>query len=375
MTTALIINLIFAAIAIAFFLHFLSGRKNAQIHMQHYEEQLADEIEKRKESEVKYQAQIQSLKTNATQTNATAQLSGSEESKSAVDSLVAEVANLRKEKDQELQSRLEAEKQIALALQKTNDIQVRIDDWKTIQEANLKDANDMIVKVGNDLYGRLIADYHAESELIRNKVDDTIKNVHEYLERIVKQVQFLNVHNVDTNKAVNAAISINNDEVNINHSSRNLEDVLRSAHLQPDIDYFMHHNLPEEVRKSVLCETMIIINPENIIAVDIKSARFFLELFAGRARDDETAENEFPQKMDRYLAYLANKKYRSNIISYFSRQQIISPDANISLIMLVPTQKEVEAFEELGDEYIQILADNNINLHSLKSLSNLIFGE
>ena len=43
--------------------------------------------------------------------------------------------------------------------------------------------------------------------------------------------------------------------------------------------------------------------------------------------------------------------------------------------MLVPTEKEVSAFQDLGDEYLQILEDNNINLHSLKSLSNLVFGE
>jgi len=370
MTTALIINIIFAAIAVAFFLQFLSSRKSTQIHNQHYEEQLASEIEKRKESEAQYQYQIKSLKESIPP-----QVVGGEESHLTVDSLVAEVSNLRKEKDEEIKSRLEAEKQIELAVQKTNDVKERIEDWKIIQEANLKDANNVIVKVGNDLYERLIADYHAESEIIRNKVDDTVKNIHEYLEKIVKQVQFLNVHNVDTNRAFNAAISINNDEVNINHSSRNLEDVLRSAHLQPGIDYFMHHNLPEEVKKSVLCESMVMIDQNNIIIVDIKSARFFLELFSGRAREDGLVEEEFPRKMDRYLTYLTNKKYRSNIINYFSRQQIINPDANGSLVMLVPTEKEVKEFEDLGDEYMQILEDNNINLHSLKSLSNLIFGE
>lgn len=370
MNTALIINFISAAIAVTFFLQFLVNRRSARIHMEHYEEQLTSEIEKRKESELRYQNQIQSLKLGVP-----TQVSGSVESKEVVDSLVVEVNNLRKEKDQELKSRLEAEKQIELALQKTADIQRRIDDWKIIQEANLKDATDVIIKVGNDLYGRLIENHHAESETIRNKVDDTVKNIYDYLEKIVKQVQFLNVHNVDTHKAVSAAISINSDAVNINHSSRNLEDVLKSAHLQPGIDYFMHHNLPEEVRKSVLCESMIALDQENVIIVDIKSARFFLELFSGRARGDENVEDNFQQRMDRYLTYLTNQKYRSNVVNYFAKQQIIFPDANVSLVMLVPSEKEVEAFQELGDEYMQILEDNSINLHSLKSLSNLVFGE
>jgi hypothetical protein len=374
MNISLIINLILAAAAVTFFLQFLSNRKSAKIHLEHYEEQLEGEISKRKEAELQYQNQIQSLQSNiqaAAQVNPT----NNANQKLSLDALVAEVASLRKEKDDELKSRLEAEKQIDLALQKTNDVQRRIDDWKVIQEANLKDATDVIVRVGNDLYERLIENHQAESETIRNKVDDTVKNIYDYLEKIVKQVQFLNIHNVDSHKAVSAAISVNSEAVNINHSSRNLEDVLKSAHLQPGIDYFMHHNLPEEVKKSVLCESMIALDHENAIIVDIKSARYFLELFSGRARGDENIEDTFRQRMDRYLTYLTNQKYRSNIISYFAKQQVISPDVNKSLVMLVPSEKEVDAFHDLGDEYLQILEDNNIHLHSLKSLSNLVFGE
>jgi hypothetical protein len=259
-------------------------------------------------------------------------------------------------------------------VQKTNDVQARIDDWKIIQEANLKDANEIMIGVGNDLYDRLISDYHAESEIIRNKVDETVRNVHEYLDKIVKQVQFLNVHNIDTTSAVGVVSAMNSAEVNVNHNSRNLESSLKDGHLQVGVDYFMHHNLPEEVKKSILCEAIIIIDRDNIIVVDIKSARFFLELFSGRARGDDLVEEEFPKKMDRYITYLTNKKYSSNVINYLARQNVIEPTANASLVMLVPTDKEIEAFEDLGDEYIKMLEDNNINLHSLKSLSDLILG-
>jgi hypothetical protein len=369
MTIALIINFVLAAIAITFFLQFLSSKKNAKIHMHHYEEQLTSEIEKRKESELQYQAKIKEL-----QADIPSKIMGHEESKSIVDSLVSEVANLRKEKEQELKIRLEAEKQIELAVQKTNDVQARIDDWKIIQEANLKDANEIMIGVGNDLYDRLISDYHAESEIIRNKVDETVRNVHEYLDKIVKQVQFLNVHNIDTTSAVGVVSAMNSAEVNVNHNSRNLESSLKDGHLQVGVDYFMHHNLPEEVKKSILCEAIIIIDRDNIIVVDIKSARFFLELFSGRARGDDLVEEEFPKKMDRYITYLTNKKYSSNVINYLARQNVIEPTANASLVMLVPTDKEIEAFEDLGDEYIKMLEDNNINLHSLKSLSDLILG-
>jgi hypothetical protein len=355
---SLLINLVLAATSIALFLQFLSNKKQAELQSRNYQEQLKTEIDKRTEIESHNQ-----------------QENNGSDVKSAVNSLVVEVENLRKEKDQELQNRLEAEKQIDLALQKTADVQKRIDDWKIIQEANLKDATDAISQVGNDLYDRLIEDYRQESETIRNKVDDTVKNISDYLEKIVKQVQFLNVHNVDSGGAVNAAISINSEAININNISRNLEDILKSAHLQPSIDYFMNHTLPEEVKKSVLCETMITLDKESAIIVDIKAAKYFLELFSGRAREDDDVEEIFQQKMDRYLVYLTNPKYRSNVINYFAKQNVISSNVNSTLVMLVPSEKEAIEFENLGDQYLQTLQDNNISLHSLKSFSDLVLGE
>ncbi len=111
MNIALIVNFILAAIAVGIFLKFLSDRKSARIHMEHYEDELHSEIAKRKEIELQYQNQIQSLKNN-TRANITSQPANNAEAKSMVDSLVLEINKLRTEKEQELKSRLEAEKQI-----------------------------------------------------------------------------------------------------------------------------------------------------------------------------------------------------------------------------------------------------------------------
>lgn len=378
MDIGLILNLVLAAIAIALFLQFVSNKKHFQVEIKSYEDYLQDEIDKRKEVEMRYQDELNNLKnsTNVQPQNSQPQnLEQQEDIKSIVESLMFAVDDLRKGKEEELKIRLEAEKQVELAMQKAKDVQRRIDDWKVIQEANLQDATDSIVKVGNDLYGKMITSYRAESEMIRNKVDETVRDIHDYLEKIIKQVQFLNMHNVDTQKAVSAAIGMNSEAVNVNHQSRNLENILKSSNLQPTVNYFMHHNLPEEVKKSVLCEAMVALNKENAVIIDIKSTKFFLELFSGRARKDINAEVAFKQKIDRYLAYLTNPKYRSNIINYFSKQQIILPTAQHSLIMLVPSEKEVREFKKLGDKYVKVIEDNNIVLHSLKSVSDLILGE
>ena len=55
--------------------------------------------------------------------------------------------DLRREKEGEIKIRVEAEKQIEITLQKTEEVQKRIQDWRLIQDATMKDSKDAIVKI------------------------------------------------------------------------------------------------------------------------------------------------------------------------------------------------------------------------------------
>ena len=80
----------------------------------------------------------------------------------------------------------------------------------------------------------------------------------------------------------------------------------------------------------------------------------------------------FQKKIERYLSYLSNPKYKSNIVNYFSSHSLIPKEINTYLIMLVPTEKEISEFLSLGEVYQNLLKDNKISLHSLQTLSDFI---
>lgn len=348
MEVGLLINFILAAIVIAFFIQLLVQKKHAQSEIRSQENHLTREIESYKKLELQYQNEINLLKTAS--------------------SAIKEIENLRKEKESETKLRVEAEKQVELALQKNEDVQKEIEDWKNIQESNLQDATDAIEKMGDDLYENLAEHQRSENEELISKFEEKIKDVYEYLAKIDQQLQHI-LHKNPTPE--NTKNSIAEDDV-VATSQKLLENVLKAADLKPEVDYFMKHNLPEMAKKSVPCEAMIVLNQDSAVIIDIKSTKFFAELFLSRKKNLANADDLFRQKIDRYLAYLTNPKYQSNIIKYFSKNGVIASDIQHVLIMLVPSQNEIDEFNKLGDDYLKILDDNHILLHSLKSFEEII---
>jgi len=370
------IILILAATTLTFFIKLVRFKKAVEKEFDDYEEKLDEEVSKRKEAESKYQSHIHLLKNSEEKIHDKGHSSNNEPNNTnnkVVESLLFELENLHKEKDEELKLRLEAEKQIELAIQKTSDVGQRIEDWKNLQEANLKDATDAIMKVGNDLYQRLIKSHKVETEEMQNRINQTINNVSAYLEKIVNQIQFLNNNNIDSKLAVKAAISINRDsKFNHDESNYTLEEILQSAGLQLGSNYYPQELIPEEVRKSVPCESFVILNDQECLIIDTKSLKFFGELHENKAKNNPEAVNIFQKKIERYLSYLSNPKYKNNIINYFSSHSLISKNINSNLIMLVPTDNEISEFLNLGEFYQDFLKENNIELHNFHTLSNFI---
>lgn len=386
MMPELIAIVILAATSLIFFFRYIHLKNSIDAEFNAYEDRLEAEKLKSRQLESQYQNQIQSLKTATT--NETAVTSNNNN-----DALLAEIELLRKEKAEEFKLRLEAEKQVELALQKTSNVDQKIEDWKKLQESNLKDALNTITKVGNDLYEKLISNHKYETEetrhLLVSAVEDSIGRLNLSAPETLHDDHFVSDHN-ETNFAeepatTNTVIDTppqpispnfkNNKNIRFDHDEHHytIEEVLQSAGFEPGVNYYPHHYIPLEVRKSVPCESFIILDENNCLIVDTKSLRFFKELYEEKNAKNPDAMSNFKHKIDRYLSYLSNPKYQINIINYFSSHNIVKKDIDPTLIMLVPTHEEVDEFLSLGEGYKNFLEDYRIQLHSLDSISDLIF--
>jgi hypothetical protein len=361
MEIGFLLNLVLAAFAITFLLQIFSIKRRSRVELVRYENLLKDEIEKNRNLNEKGQ--------------------GSNE-------LLLKIENLHQEKEKESQLRLQAEKQIELALQKTGEVEKKVEDWQAIQEANLKDATEAMAQISEDLYKKLEETYKTENDALIEQLDDSVRDIYDYLERITLHLKAISPNSqLDDENMDDAEDTKSDDSLHLNSKSslpqlnndfnKSLEDLLQSADLAPGSDYFMKYDLPEVVRKSVPCDSFIVLSEESAIIVDLKSAKFFSDLFLSKENDQdskEDAEAKFKQQINRYLNYLTSLKYRSNIINYFSKKGAILPHAQYVIVILVPSQREVEEFEGLGESYAKTLEDNNILLHSFDSLQEIIFG-
>ncbi len=108
-------------------------------------------------------------------------------SSSDLDLLLKENKRLKKEKEEEMVLRNEAEKQVELTLQQSGEMQKRMSDWKIIQDAAMKDSKSAIIDIGNVLYFKLTKD-------LKIKVDE-VKNLLEQMDKRIESIEKA-VHNL-----------------------------------------------------------------------------------------------------------------------------------------------------------------------------------
>ena len=167
--------------------------------------------------------------------------------------IIAEISQLRKEKEQEIKTRFEAEKQIVLAIQKSEDIQKRMVDWKVAQESAMQDAQNSIFQVGEDLYQRLSENYLAE-----------IKNNQNLLEQILRQNTAADKKE-EKKSFDEGKISQTENQTNLVEDKKTREDIskkflaqlaksmVNSKHIEGE-QYFLNSSFEADKAKLFLCE-------------------------------------------------------------------------------------------------------------------------
>jgi hypothetical protein len=212
--------------------------------------------------------------------------------------LLREIDQLRKEKEVEIRARLEVEKKSELALQKMEDIQKRMDDWRIIQDSVMKDSRDAILKVGDNLYKKIHESHQHEVELVSQALDkfnhqDSYHN---------NDIHHISVENI-SKKLVNILVSDLNEKNFLEKK-----------------DYFLPADFNADKSK-MLCELLFVDN-SNLNLIDLKASHYFDEYHQLKQKKSTLAENFLKQKLERYWAYVSNPKYQHSIEKLLHSKEI-----------------------------------------------------
>lgn len=261
-----------------------------------------------------------------------------------IQALLLEVDELRKEKENEIKLRLSAEKQIDLTLQKMQDLERRMEDWKIMQDAVMRDSKEAIVKVGNDLYKKLNDSYKQEVETSKNLLGRISKTVTDFFDNFSA-----------TSKTPIPKVVANNSpkpelqpEIHVEDSSKQLVsglvDTMKANGYLSNKDYFLPANFDEHKAKLMLCE-LAFVGKDILHIIDFKSCHYLAEFDQLRGSNKVVAENYLKQKMDRYFAYLNDPKYRNSISHVMSVTK--AKFGKTIIILALPSKAELQTLKEI----------------------------
>lgn len=266
-----------------------------------------------------------------------------------IEKLLHEINELRKGKEGEIRLRFEAEKQIELALQKNTEIQKRMQDWSIVQDAVMKDSKDAIVKMGNDLYRKMNETYKNEIETNKNLLGRVSKNITEFFDKISALRAQAPVSNVEKKYPTGAAKAAITESVAVENPAKrlvsDLVQTMKAAGYLVNKDYFLPANFEEQKAKLMLCEVAFI-ESEKLYIVDFKACLYLEEYKAMKTTNKTAAEGNLKLKLDKYLAYLGNVKYRESILKVMSVTKA-KYDKN-SIVIVVPSKQELQILKEIG---------------------------
>ncbi len=295
-----------------------------------------------------------------------------------VKKLLHDLENFRKEKEEEMRLRLEAEKQIEIAMQKIHEVEKRIADWREIQKAALQDSKHAIFKIGTDIYDRLVEAQKHESKESRNVIDSTMKNFYQQLESLSKNVEeFKNKATVvgeKTSKAASSATTTISKASPIqldDFTKKKLSDVaslIKDSGFIANKDYVLTESLANDETKlrMMLCD-LIFLRDKTVYFVDFKAIRYFKEYEKMKQSNKDSASEALGHKLDKYILFISNPKYLAALQKLMAEMKI--KYSKTKLIFAVSSRDDMLVLKEI--KYLQKVQEANIELMDVDAVSDL----
>lgn len=287
-----------------------------------------------------------------------------------VEELLREIDSLRKEKESEVRLRLEAEKQIELALNKTTEIQERMQDWSAVQDAAMKDSKDAIYKVGNDLFKKLNETYLHEAQVNKTTLGTVSKNITGFFDKVLTE-KLATIAGNSRAKEENSSISSQKPEVIKKENPPLIKIVVDIVELMKangqvaNKDYFLSTAFDTQKSKLFLCE-LALISLESLYILDFKACHYFAEY--QKAKDKAAAAEVLKHKLDKYFLYLSNSKYSASILKALDGSQAQFSENEI--VIILPSKVELQIMKDI--QYYGKAKEIASNIMNLDDVHNLI---
>jgi DNA recombination protein RmuC len=296
-----------------------------------------------------------------------------------IDELNSTIARLEAEKSRLETAQNEIEKREALALQKVEESERRMEDWEAAKKQNIEAAKAATLESARHLSSKLLEDHKREAEEVKKSGEEEVEKTAEKLKKefteVVKSVASLNDQvnkNHDTLGTVWNALT---NPAGVGYYSEiSLENTLKSFGLQPDLDFYMRRKMAESDSGGKLIPDAVVFLPgSSLLVIDSKASKFFLELAEATGGDDEDAAYEkLANSMRLHLRGLAGKDYQTAIKKDYQQSGRGDEVARILSVMYLPNEAALEKLNHADPDFSKRAADARIIPAGPVSLSAII---
>lgn len=289
-----------------------------------------------------------------------------------IQTLMSEIDELRKDKENEIKLRLSAEKQIELTLQKMQSLEKRMEDWKVVQDAVMRDSKESMIRVGNDLFKKLNDSYKQEVETNKNLIGRVSKTVTDFFDNFSANPAAKSTaqSKIETSRIAApevAKLDLQNVETNSKHLISDLVGTMKASGRLANKDYFLPTNFDEAKAKLLLCEVAFL-SKEILHVIDFKSCHYLAEYSQLKTNNKADAEIILKQKFDRYFAYLGDQKYRASIDKVMATTK--AKFGKTTIVIAVPSNQELHILKEI--HYYEKAHRLGFEIMDMNGLNNVV---
>ncbi len=276
--------------------------------------------------------------------------------------LSAEYKELQNILNQEKEEKYLALQREALALQKCDTILSQMKSWEEQKAQSIENAKAAIFDVGNKLSKELIEHHKRESQLnqeeTKKQFKETTENIYKNFSSLTESVttlkeQVTTSHN--TTDMVYKALLAPNTVGGL--AEITLENILKSSNLLANIDYHIQHSVIDSDNNKLRPDAIIYLPGDNILVIDSKASKFFLELGLAKSKEEEIIiRDKIKNTMRNHLKSLSSKDYRLNVSNGLNNKNV----KHISTIMFLPTESTIEQLQNIDNQFINDAWKNHI---------------
>lgn len=325
-----------------------------------------------------------------------------EESTQVKDAL-RDLEQARKERQEEIRLRLMAEKKIELATQKIKETESRVKEWQIIQDNALRTSQKNMSNINQELLKHLNATHKRETDESRYFIEQNMGDLRQNINNIERQLQEIR-KNSTPEQIEGIKPAAKDPEPQKQPPKEEPEDsILKEAHIEEEPkeeekllqnlqidevakkslddvvslieasdlthlkDYILAAKLDENKAKFMLCD-LVLLRDEAAYFIDFKADRFFKEVENLNETQMQTAIPVFQKRIDKYLAYISNPKYRALIEKLIKALKINYKD--VKIIFAVRNRNDSILMRDL--KYSEKAQKLNIEIFDVNQVNDLI---